>query len=90
MTFHNLRNFPQFVNNLIESLWSSKIKSDISTCLIANLLWIDDELRALNHSKVSKFLYALMNCSTTNITCSRYFKERNASIICYHSQNLLV
>ena len=81
MTFHHLRNLLQLVYNVVELLWILKIQTYISTCLITNLLGIDDELRALDDAKICQLGHSLMDGSTAHIACSCHFKEWDACVL---------
>ena len=90
MTFHHFRYCFQSLGYRIERLRIFQINPNISTCLVPDLLRVDDILRTFQYTQISQLLYALMNSRTRNIARSCHFQERNAGVVGNQLQNLLV
>ena len=80
MTLHNLRNLTEFLYDLVKPLRILEEQTDIGTSLVAYFLRVDIKLASLQDAESSKFLYALMNRSSTDITCASHLKKRNSCI----------
>lgn len=90
VALHHLWYLLQFFNNGIERAGIFQVESYIGARFVANLLWVNNELRAFDNTKVGEFLDALMDSCTTNIAFSCYFQKRNTSILSNHLEDLLV
>ena len=83
MALHNLRYLLQLIYHIVELRRILQVESDVSTCLIAELLRVDDKLRAFKHAQIVEFLYALMYRSATHVAQTSHFQERDASVASY-------
>lgn len=90
MTLHYLGYLLQFLYYRIEGAGVFQVEAYIGARFVANLLWVDNELRALDNPQIGEFLDALMDSCTTNVALSCYFQKRNTSILSNHLEDLLV
>ena len=81
MGFNNLWDFFQGFDYIIKIFRILKVKSNIRTSLVTDFLRINNKLRTFQNSQVCQFLYALVYCSSTNITCPCNFQEWDSCIL---------
>lgn len=80
VTFYDLGNFLDFLNDFVETRRVVKEKADVGACVVTDCFMVDDGFKSLDYAGSEQLLDALVYCSTGYITLACNLQKRLTGI----------